>query len=294
MELKAIRLFVILADELHFGKAARRAGVTQSVLSVQIKRLEDVLGAALFSRTTREVRLTRAGRTFRGEAEGVLRRVDQAIRAAKAAARGSGRLLRIGITSAVEVSNLMDRIASFHAQRTDVQVLIRELGTVDQEAALVSGDIDIGILHPPVDQADLNVASLGVDPFLAVYHPDFYQLPEVLTWDALFREQLLFYPRRRAPRLFDQLIGFAQSRGANANIVAEAESFFAAVAMAQAGLGVALLPRQLIHLQRDLKVTPLPSDAPISLETACAVHVSSAHDGLVREAIAHLTATPER
>lgn len=282
MELKAIRLFVALADELHFGKAAKRAGVTQSVLSVQIKRLEDLLGAPLFARTTREVRLTDVGLTFRDEAEGVLRRVDQAIRAAKAAAHGHGRVLRIGITAAVEVSDAMERIASFRAAHPEVQLLIRELGTIDQEAALVTGDIDIGILHPPVDQADLRLTALASDPFFAVYHPKFHRLDEAFSWQDLFAQPLVFYSRRRAPRLYDRLIAIAQDIQANANIAVEAESFFAAIAMAQAGLGIALLPRSLLQLQHDLVVRPLPQSASLDLETACAVHASAEHDNLLR------------
>lgn len=277
-----------LADELHFGKAAKRAGVTQSVLSVQIKRLEDLLGASLFTRTTREVRLTEVGVTFREEAEGILRRVDQAIRAAKATAKGQGRVLRIGITAAVEVSDVMDRIASFRVAYPGVQVFIRELGTIDQEAALVSGDIDIGILHPPVDQADLKLTKLASDPFFAVYHPDFHELPEAFTWGDMFARPLVFYPRRRAPRLYDQLIGTAQPTHVTANIVAEAESFFAAVAMAQAGLGVALLPGSLLQLQHNLVVRPLPRNTSFILETSCAVHASTEHDDLIRMATEHL------
>ena len=291
MELKAIRLFVTLADELHFGKAAKRAGVTQSVLSVQIKRLEDVLGTPLFARTTREVRLTKVGVTFREEAEGILRRVDQAVRAARATAQGQGRLLRIGITAAVEVSDTMDRIASFRAAHPEVQVLIRELGTIDQEAALVTGDIDVGILHPPVDQADLKLTALASDPFFAVYHPGFHRLEETFAWQDILTQPLVFYPRRRAPRLFDQLIGIAQTRNVTSNIVAEAESFFAAVAMAQAGLGIALLPGSLLQLQHDLVVRPLPFGASLVLETACAIHASTEHDDLVRMATAHLVKT---
>lgn len=288
MELKSIRLFVTLADELHFGKAARRAGVTQSVLSVQIKRLEDVLGTPLFARTTREVRLTEVGVTFREEAEGILRRVDQAIRAARATARGKGRLLRIGITTAVEVSDAMDRIASFRTVHPDIQVLLRELGSVEQEAALVTGDIDIGILHPPVDQTDLSLMPMSTDPFLAVYDPRFYQLEGDFTWEHLLQQPLVFYPRRRAPRLFDHIIGIAQTRNVTSNIMAEAESFFAAFAMAQAGLGIALLPQSLLHLKHRLTVRPLPRGASLVLETACAVHSSTARDDLIQVAAKHI------
>lgn len=292
MELKAIRLFVLLADELHFGRAARRAGVTQSVLSVQIKRLEDVLATPLFARSTREVRLTDAGVTFRSEALAILNRVDQATRAARATAAGGGRLIRIGITSAVEVSGLMDRIAAFRAARPDIQILIRELGTVEQEAALGNGDINIGLLHPPLDRSGLIVRDLTVDPFYAVFHPGFFRIAPQAEWKDLFAHDLVFYPRRRAPRLYDSLVGFAQDLGISVRIVAEAESFLAAVAMAQAGLGIALLPHEIIRLQRGLTVLPLADDSPIHLATACAIHESEADDAAIQACLACLEQKP--
>ncbi len=282
MELKAIRLFLSLADELHFGRAAKRSGVTQSVLSVQIKRLEDLLEAPLFVRSTRDVRLTAAGATFREEAHGILRRVDQATRATKATAAGSGRLIRIGITAAVELSILMDRIAAFRAARPDIQVHIRELGTVDQETALGTGEIDIGILHPPLDRSGLLVEPLTAEPFYAVFHPQFFRIDPGAPWDQILGAELIFYPRRRAPRLYDGLIGFAQGIGHTANIVTEAESFLAAVAMAQAGLGIALLPQQITGFQRGLTVLPLRPDCPLSLSTACAVEATRAEDAAIK------------
>ncbi|MEM1372522.1 MAG: LysR substrate-binding domain-containing protein, partial [Pseudomonadota bacterium] len=100
-----------------------------------------------------------------------------------------------------------------------------------------------------------------------------------------------FYQRRRAPRLFDRLIEHAQSRHLTANIAAEAESFFAAVAMAQAGLGIALLPKPLLRLQQDLVARPLPPDASLVLETACAVHSSTEHDRLIQAATDHFART---
>lgn len=292
MELKAIRLFVVLAEELHFGRAARRAGVTQSVLSVQIKRLEDLLDAPLFARSTRDVRLTNVGKTFRAEAHGILRRVDQAKRAARAAAAGGGRLIRIAITSAVELSDVMDRIGAFRVARPDIQILVRELGTVDQEAALGTGDVNIGILHPPLDRSGLLVETLTVDRFFAVFHPVLFEVGPDVSWERLFANDLIFYQRRRAPRLYDSLVGFAHGLGQHARIAAEAESFLAALAMAQAGLGIAILPPQVARLQRGLTVLPLPGDSPLSLKTACAVHQSEVEDPAIAACLASLKRDP--
>lgn len=288
MDLKSIRLFVILAEELHFNRAARRAGLSQSVLSVKIKRLEDEIGVALFRRSTREVTLTQAGSVFLAEAHGILRRVDEGRRAARAAAAGSGQTLRIGITWATELSEVMGRIATFRKFRPDIQVLIRELGTVDQEAALGMGDIDIGILHPPLDRTDLETTALARDPFLAVYHDGFFELGAEFSWNKLFHHPLIFYPRRRAPRLHDSFIGFAAGLGHQANIVSEAESFLSSVAMAHAGIGIALVPRQITQFLHGVQVKTLPDDSPLRLETAAAVRAGDRENAAIAACLGYL------
>lgn len=289
MDLRGIELFAILADELHFNRAAQRAAISQSALSVKIKRLEDEIGTPLFRRSTREVRLTQAGSVFLAEAHGILRRVDEARRAAQAAASGSGQTLRIGLTWAVELSEMMGRIAGFRKARPDIPVLIRELGTVEQEAALGAGDIDIGILHPPVDRSDLNTIDLASDPFVVACHPDFFEVGPEITSRDLFERPLVFYPRRRAPRLYDTLIRYADSLGCHANIVSEAESFLSAVAMAQAGIGIALLPRPITPFLRDMQSSPLPDDCPLRLETAAAVWSGNSKASAIDACLEHLT-----
>ncbi len=278
MEFKNIRLFAVLAEEMHFGRAAHRAGVTQSVMSAQIKRLEDELGVALFNRTTREVSLTSAGAVFRTEAVGILRRAEQAKRAAVAIASGGGRLVRIGVTSAVIVSDVMRRISDFHKTRPEIQIAIRELGTIEQEAALGDGEIDIGILHPPLDRSNLISQTIETEPFFALMDRTMFDLPQEPAWRDVFALPIVFYVRRRAPRLYDGFVGFAQRQGLSANIVAEAETFLAAIAMAKAGLGIALLPSSFTDLQRGLDVVPLRSDCPLSLTTACAIHARNQDD----------------
>lgn len=282
MELKALRLFVILADELHFGRAAQRAGVTQSVLSVQIKRLEDVLAVELFKRSTREVRLTEVGVSFREDAEGILRRVDEAAQSARARASGSGRLLRLGLTSAVEVSRVMDRIADFRMENPDVQVTIRELGTVDQEAALAGGDIDLGVLHPPLVQEEIIIQRIHVERLKICFNPLFFSVRKRMSWSEIFALPIVFFPRKRAPRMYDELIVRAGSVDRTALIVAEAGSFFEAAAMAHAGLGIGLLPPQITNLYQGLQTRELPTGSDLVLETAVAVHRSLATDPAVQ------------
>jgi len=278
-------MFVILAEELHFGRAAARTGVTQSVLSVQIKRLEDVVGATLFKRSTREVHLTDVGAEFRRDALAILRRSDEAVLNARARSLGRDRLLRIALTPAAEISLIMDRLVHFRVDHPEAHWLIRELGTVEQEAALASGEIDVGILHPPLDRTDIETIQLSNDRFEIAFNPLFFSLPSRITWESFFSYPLIYYPRQRAPRLYNEMIASAERCGGSADIVAEAESFFAARSMAQVGLGIALLPPQVMLGQDLLRRIELPPGNCQTLQTSLAVHETMIDDPTVRQLI---------
>lgn len=271
MDFRRLQLFAVLADELHFGRAARRAGITQSALSTQIKRLEDELGTALFSRTTREVHLTQIGMAFRKEAEAILARLQYAKDTVRHLVGGGSRVLRIGITPVVGMTDAIDAIARFRQLHPELEIFLKELGTVDQEAALGSGDLDIGLLHPPLDRRDLTSFPLWSHPFDAVFRADRFDLPANSSFQELLAEPIVWYRRSRAPRLYDAFISAAMSHGRSPNIVAEAESFLAALSMTAAGLGVGLIPRPLSAVgPAKLRRREVP-DLSLSLHTACTV-----------------------
>ncbi|MEM8811223.1 MAG: LysR family transcriptional regulator [Pseudomonadota bacterium] len=282
MELKALRLFVALADELHFGRAAKRVGVTQSVLSLQIKRLEDLVGAELFQRSTRQVRLTDVGIELRNQADGALRRVDEAIAAARARASGQGRAIRMGLTSAVLVSSIMDSIAAFRLSKPETHIVMREMGTVDQEMAIANGDLDIGILHPPLEHTTLTIRPILQERLVAAFNPHFFEIEKSPMWEALISHPIVFYQRRRAPRFYADLLRSADNAGGAPSIVAEAASFFAAAAMAQAGLGIAFLPQSIAALHNGMTTFDLPEGRELTLETAIAFPASMAQDPTIR------------
>ncbi|MEO1291730.1 MAG: LysR family transcriptional regulator [Pseudomonadota bacterium] len=274
MEVRQFRLFVLLAEELHFNRAARRAGVTQSVLSTQIRRLEDELGAELFSRTTRSVSLTPVGRDFLVEARAVLDRIDQAARVARSLATGKRQILRIGLTTVSMLSDAPVWIGRFHDRHPEIDLQLREIGTVDQESALATRDIDIGFLHPPLDHPDIGVRALPPSRFVALKRVDggsSGHLPiNPVCWRDLLEEPIVFFGRRRAPRLHDSFIASAQAVGVSPQIVSEARSFLSAVASAAAGVGVALVPEELAH-RTPRGVTAVDIlDCPIELQNGMA------------------------
>jgi DNA-binding transcriptional LysR family regulator len=280
MDPRKLRLFITLADELNYGRAADRVGVTQSVLSVQIQRLEDEVGAQLFHRTTRQVSLTAAGKGLRAEATAILARIDQARRSVRALAAGSGRLLRIGFTTPIGLADIPRIVADFRVARPDVEVVLREMGTVDQEAALAAGDIDVGFLHPPLDQSGLTLETFGSYSFGACRGADAQLASESLDWVELLDEPIVFYSRRRAPRLYDAFIASAWSHGVSPRIVAEAETFLSAIAMAASGLGVALVPCALANVARASSVWSDIADCPLTLVNAMAFPKAFLNDPL--------------
>ncbi|MEL6281406.1 MAG: LysR substrate-binding domain-containing protein [Pseudomonadota bacterium] len=271
MEFKRYRLFVTLAEELHFSRAAKRAGVTQSVLSVQIKRLEEELGVALLNRTTRAVRLTHAGRNFLFEARAVLDRVDESVRVARALAAGKEHVLRVGLTTVAAFSSAPEAIGRFREAHPEIEIQIREMGTVDQESALATNELDVAFLHPPLDHPDIAVLSRRPSRFFGLRRSPATDPARTLqSWRELLAEPLIFYGRRRAPRLYDEMISSAHALGVSPVIVAEASSFLSAVATAAAGVGTALVPVELTASPPPQTVVVEVPDCPLTLDNGIA------------------------
>ena len=147
MELRQLRYFCAVAEELSFARAARRLFIAQPALSIQIRNLEEELKVALLRRTTRSVEITHAGRAFYREAFEVLLRVDLAGRHAQEAAQGIVGHLRVAFVASVATSELGRRIREFSVEFPLVNLLLREASTADQIAMLNHGEIDVGLLR---------------------------------------------------------------------------------------------------------------------------------------------------
>jgi DNA-binding transcriptional LysR family regulator len=161
MELRHLRYFVALAEELHFGRAAARLGISQPPLSQQIKILEDILGVRLFHRTNRRVELTQAGLFFRAEARATLERAERAISAATRAQRGELGELRIGMfPSAPLLARIGDTILTFRKNFPDVQLVLNEVESHQQTQGLMEGREQVAIIRSaaaPILPSELQV-----------------------------------------------------------------------------------------------------------------------------------------
>src|SRR5947207_8411356 len=155
IELRHLRYFVALAEELHFGRAAKRLGIAQPPLSIQLRRLESELGVALVERTSRRVQLTDAGRVLLEESRRILAGVGGVADAVQRAARGETGSLTVAFAASVMFLSLPKIIRRFREQFPGVRLELRELPTGSQLVALKLGELDVGFLREPPPDPDL-------------------------------------------------------------------------------------------------------------------------------------------
>lgn len=270
-ELRAWRQFVVLAEELHFGRAARRLNITQPPLTMAIQALERRLGAPLFERTQRSVALAPAGRTLLPEVRRLLQAADDLPRQAQAAAAGLSGRLRLAFVSSIAYGPLPAWLRSFRLAYPEVVLALREATLDIQLDAFASGEIDAGfVLHAT------GVVPSGLQAWLALREPLVMALPDRhplttrrrLTFDRIASEPLVIFPRSIAPSLFDAIVGHYHACGLTPLIAQEANQMQTIVNLVSAGIGIAWVPASLMQLQRPGVVYRALGDAPLSCDTS--------------------------
>jgi DNA-binding transcriptional LysR family regulator len=243
MELRKLRYFVVLAEELHFGRAARRLHITQPPLSTAIQALEEELGVRLFERTPRRVALTHAGHTFREHAQSLLARAAEAVELTRAADRGEIGRLGVGFMSATIYTLLPAVLRDFALSHPAVKLELHELTIPQQMAALRKGDIDVGFVRPPIDDAELDSQLLLREP-LVVALPRGHRLARLrrIPGRRLADESFVMFQRAPGLVLHDLVLGFCLHIGFTPRVAQEAAQSHAVAGLVSAGIGVALVP----------------------------------------------------
>jgi DNA-binding transcriptional LysR family regulator len=251
MELRHLRYFVTLAEELHFGRAADRLHIAQPPLSQQIRQLELELGFQLFHRTKRTVRLTDAGQVFLAEVQQILNHLDRAIQTGRQTSRGEIGQLVIGFVSSAAYNVLPQLLALFRADAPEVTIALHELTTDQQLDWLREGRIDIGVLRPPVEDAIFGTATIFRES-LVLALPENHPLTQhpLISLRSLSQEPFIVFPRSFAPTLYDTIISLCQQAGFSPTVVQEAIQMQTIVSLVAANLGIAIVPASLQHLQR--------------------------------------------
>ena len=153
--IRHLRYFVAVAEELHFGRAAKRLYIAQPPLSQQIEQLEEELGVSLFKRTNRSVELTNAGQAFLDQAYKILAHVEQAKLLASLTARGELGKLALGFVSSAAFELLPHLLSAYREQHPQIHVSLHEMEKDEQIAALFARQIQVGLLRPPVESSEL-------------------------------------------------------------------------------------------------------------------------------------------
>ncbi|MDQ0749293.1 DNA-binding transcriptional LysR family regulator [Streptomyces africanus] len=244
LPLPQLHAFVVLAEELHFGRAADRLGIAQPPLSQQIRRLEDKVGHALFTRSPGRVALSAAGRELLPAARRALTGLTEGLAAARAAGSGRTGHLRIGFAASLALTVLPGLLRTHRERFPQVELDIREMTTAPQLAALRDGTIDVGLLRePPGDDPDLAFRTVLTEPFVAVL-PSSHPLAahRTIALADLADSPFVLLPREAGPGLHDRITSLCATAGFTPRVVQEAVEWQTVCALVETGLGVSLAP----------------------------------------------------
>jgi DNA-binding transcriptional LysR family regulator len=249
--LDQLRGFVAVAEELHFGRAAERLNMTQPPLSRQIQKLERSINVQLFERDNRRVMLTAAGEAFLTEARKLLALADSAPDYARRISAGSAGIIRIGFTAASTVGMLGALLNEIAGNLPDIDIDLQEMVTHEQLAALVKGEIDLGLARPPFDDEIFDSRLLYREP-MVVAVPAGHRLTRLgrpVTADDLKHEPLIMHSPTHARYFYDLVVGLLPI--AHQNVVHTVRQILTMVSLAAAGRGVGLVPHSATALGID-------------------------------------------
>ena len=243
MDVRQLRCFIAVAEELHFGHAAERLGLAPPVLSRQISALEDELGVSLLTRTTRQVSLTRAGLMMLDEAKGILARMEHASRAVRDASRSAGRVLRVGAIDSASSSFVPSALMTFRERCPGVEIKFVEAMTASLIQMLEVGKLDVALIRPPRKPTECAFEILRVERPIVVLNTDHpLAAREHLTMQDLIGEPFVVPSKRIRPFAYDLVMAYFESVGTVPNVTIEATEKPAMMSAVAAGLGSALAP----------------------------------------------------
>ena len=251
IELRHLRYFLVVAEELHFSRAAERLHIAQPPLSQMIHRLEHELGVTLFHRTKRHVALTEAGVIFCEEAKRTLTQAEYAIHSVRRANKGELGRLVVGFIGSAAYSVLPPIVRRFREQYPDVNLTLQELSTVQQIRALHDASLQVGLLRPFKPDLQLK-CKVVLRESLVIALPEHHRLSQhgKIAMRLLADEPFIVFPRSLAPELYDQVISLCQRARFTPRIVQEAMQLPTVVSLVAAGIGVAVIPASLQNIGR--------------------------------------------
>ncbi|MFJ4029069.1 LysR substrate-binding domain-containing protein [Paenarthrobacter sp. NPDC089989] len=246
MELRQLRYFLVVADELHFGRAAERLHITQPPLTVAIKRLEHELGVQLFDRTTRRVTLTPAGEAFRDKTASALAGLDEAAGDLADVAAGRSGKLRLGFVSSASYTTVPEAIRAFRASRPRVELVLAPLTSGEQVEQLLDGELDLGLLRDPGQIPGLALELLGTEDLVVVL-PETHALTACseISAEQLEGEPMVLFPYRLMPGFVSRVLRLIEHLPTPPLVAQQAIHQETVLGLVAAGLGISVLPQSI-------------------------------------------------
>ena len=250
MNLRHLQYFVVVAEELHFGRAAERLHIAQPPLSQMIRRLEAELDVKLLYRNRRSVELTAAGRAFLPHARVALAEIERAREAVERASRGEIGQLVLGMVPTGDAKLFTEVLHRFGERFPDVRLVLQSLSTTAQVEAISDGHLDAGFLRMPVQAPRLEIRVISRET-LVVALPTTHRLAKqkMLALKDLADEPSIMFPRRLAPDYYDTVVSLFRQAGHRLRIAQEAEHVQMHLSLIAGGFGLSLLPASMQAFQ---------------------------------------------
>ncbi|WP_374438511.1 LysR family transcriptional regulator [Inhella sp.] len=243
LEFRHLRCFAALAEELHFGRAAQRLAISQPPLSVAIQQLEALVGARLFERDSKGVRLTPAGSAFRASATALLERAEAACALAREVQAGERGRLRLGFVGSTLQHGLADWLQAFAKAHPRVEVVVVELNSQDQIEALLKEELDLGLVHTDRLPPALACQPLYREPFMACLpasHPAARRRQVAL--ESLADQPFILFSRKGSPDYHARIVDICRQHGFYPRLQHEGRHWLSVVSLVAQGLGVSIVP----------------------------------------------------
>ena len=246
LELRLLRYFVALSEELHFGRAALRLSISQPPLSVAIKQLEELVQAQLFERNSKEVRLTAAGEHLLPRARQVLALASQAAQETRDVARGISGQLRVGFVGSSLYRGVPQALAMFQEKHPLVRVDMQELNSGEQLQELQHARLDLGLVHSITPPEGISSQMLMEEPFM-VCIPEGHALAtrDAIDLTELQDERLILFSAQVSPVYHQRIYQMCEKHGFAPEIRHEVRHWLSVISLVSLGQGVAIVPAAL-------------------------------------------------
>jgi DNA-binding transcriptional LysR family regulator len=252
MELRHLRYFLAVAEELNFTRAARRLHIAQPPLTQQIKALEAEMGVTLIDMSAYRIGLTPAGRTFAAEVARILGDVRHAVLNAKRAARGAAGQVRVGFTESASFNPLVtSALRSFRSGCPDIEVSFEEGQSTELATALLEGRVDAAFLRPPLKLSDGITLHMLEEEAMVVAIARGHRLARrrAIHLRELQNETFILYPRAVRPGLADTVVEACERSGFTPRVEQYAPQLSSTINLVATGLGISIVPLSMQGLQ---------------------------------------------